>query len=74
MTMDQTFAVSGMTCGHCVSAVTEELRQLPGVTEVTVDLVAGGTSAVHVVSETPLDDATVRAAVDEAGYELVEGR
>ena len=60
-----------MTCGHCVSAVTEELTQLPGVTDVTIDLVAGGTSPVTVTSEQPLDDATVAAAVDEAGYELV---
>jgi copper chaperone CopZ len=73
MTTNQTYAVAGMTCGHCVTAVTEELTQLPGVTGVAIDLVAGGTSAVHVISDSALDDATVRAAVDEAGYELVEG-
>lgn len=65
-----TYAVNGMTCGHCTSAVTEELTKLPGVQEVTIDLVKGGTSAVHVVSETDLDESLVRAAVDEAGYEL----
>lgn len=65
-----TYAVNGMTCGHCTSAVTEELTKLPGVQEVTIDLVKGGTSAVHVVSETNLDESLVRAAVDEAGYEL----
>lgn len=70
MTTTTTYAVNGMTCAHCVSAVTEELTGLPGVTGVTVDLVAGGTSAVAVASDAPLDEATVAAAVDEAGYEL----
>lgn len=73
MTTTQTYAVAGMTCGHCVTAVTDELTQLPGVTGVAIDLVAGGTSTVHVVSDSTLDEASVRAAVDEAGYELVEG-
>ncbi len=71
MTTTTTVQVAGMTCGHCVSAVTEELTALPGVTDVSVDLVAGGTSPVTVTSETPLDDTAVAAAVDEAGYELV---
>ena len=71
MSETPTIQVTGMTCGHCVSAVTEELTQLPGVTDVTIDLVAGGTSPVTVTSEQPLDDAAVAAAVDEAGYELV---
>lgn len=67
----QTFPVTGMTCGHCVSAVTSELKEIPGVTEVVVDLVAGGTSSVTVDSELPLDEAQVAAALDEAGaYEL----
>ncbi|MFK4084366.1 heavy-metal-associated domain-containing protein [Kribbella sp. NPDC020789] len=65
-----TYSVTGMTCGHCTSAVTEELTKLAGVTEVTIDLNAGGTSAVHVTSDAALDEAAVRAAVDEAGYEL----
>ena len=65
-----TYSVTGMTCGHCTSAVTEELTKLAGVTEVTIDLNAGGTSAVHVTSDTALDEAAVREAVDEAGYEL----
>ncbi|HYU84920.1 MAG TPA: heavy-metal-associated domain-containing protein [Kribbellaceae bacterium] len=67
-----TYHVTGMTCGHCVSAVTEELRALPGVTEVTVDLVPGGTSTVRVTSGTELDRARVAEAVDEAGYELAD--
>lgn len=64
--------VAGMTCGHCVSAVTKELQGLDGVTDVAVDLVAGGTSTVRVTSDVPLDDATLRAAVDEAGYDVVD--
>ena len=63
----QTFAVNGMTCGHCVHAVTEELQALPGVNGVNVDLVAGGTSTVSVESERELDTAEVSAALDEAG-------
>ncbi|HEY0473252.1 MAG TPA: heavy-metal-associated domain-containing protein [Kribbella sp.] len=66
-----TYSVNGMTCGHCSASVTEELSKLAGVQEVTVDLNAGGTSAVHVTSESALDDSAVREAVDEAGYELV---
>jgi copper chaperone CopZ len=71
MSSTATYAVQGMTCGHCVSAVTEELTELDGVTAVSVDLVSGGTSKVTVTSDAPLDDATVRAAVDEAGYQVV---
>jgi len=67
-----TYGVAGMTCGHCVAAVTEELVALDGVTAVDVRLVPGGTSAVHVVSATPLDRSAVAAAVDEAGYELAD--
>jgi copper chaperone CopZ len=63
-----TYTVSGMTCGHCVNAVTSEISQLEGVTEVRVDLASG---AVTVASEAPLEDAAVAAAVDEAGYQVV---
>jgi len=66
----RTFAVAGMTCGHCVASVTEELQELPGVAEVNVDLVAGGTSTVTVTSTQPLHDDAVQAAVEEAGYQL----
>jgi copper chaperone CopZ len=66
----QTFHVDGMTCEHCVAAVTEELRALPGVSDVRIDLVPGGPSAVTVLSERPLRVEAVRAAVDEAGYVL----
>jgi copper chaperone CopZ len=72
MSTTTTYGVTGMTCGHCVGAVTEELRTLPGVQDVSVDLNAGGTSAVTVTSGGVLDEAAVRAAIDEAGYELAE--
>jgi copper chaperone CopZ len=70
MSTTTTYPVTGMTCGHCVSSVTEELSALPGVTAVTVDLVTGGSSAVHVTSDVGLDRAAVAAAVDAAGYQL----
>ncbi|WP_432497995.1 cation transporter [Kineococcus gypseus] len=63
-----------MTCQHCVSAVRSEVGAIEGVTSVDVDLVAGGTSTVTVVSEAPLEEAAVAAAVDEAGYELAGRR
>ena len=63
----QTFTVVGMTCGHCVASVTEEVSELAGVTDVAVDLATG---AVTVTSAAPLDEAAVRAAVEEAGYRL----
>jgi len=62
-----TYTVVGMTCGHCVSAVTEEVSQVPGVTAVDVDLASGG---LTVTGETPVDETAVRAAVEEAGYEV----
>ncbi len=63
-----TYTVSGMTCDHCVRSVTEEVSAVPGVTGVDVDLPSG---RVTVTSEEPVDDGAVRAAVTEAGYELV---
>ncbi len=62
--------VDGMTCEHCVRSVTEELSEVPGVTGVAVDLVAGGTSRVLVGSRGPVDPAAVADAVAEAGYTL----
>ena len=64
------YTVRGMTCGHCASAVTEEVAKIPGVTDVEVD-VAGG--RVTVRSTGPVSDEAVAAAVDEAGYEDVPG-
>lgn len=66
-----TYNVTGMTCEHCVHAVTEELTALGGVSKVDVFLVSGGASSVQVTSETELDRTAVEAAVEEAGYELV---
>ena len=61
--------VTGMTCGHCVSSVTEELQEVSGVLEVRVqDLVKGGDTDVLVDSDGPLDLEAARAAVEEAGY------
>lgn len=61
-------SVSGMTCGHCTSAVTEELKEIDNVQEVRIDLVAGGDSPVEVDSVGDLDQDAVRVAVTEAGY------
>jgi copper chaperone CopZ len=66
-----TYDVLGMTCAHCVTSVTTELGGLAGVESVQVELVAGGTSKVAVSSAGPLERATVAAAIDEAGYQLV---
>jgi copper chaperone len=62
------YTVTGMTCGHCVKSVTEEVSALVGVRSVEVDLATG---RVAVVSDEPLDLDAVKAAVDEAGYEVV---
>jgi copper chaperone CopZ len=61
------YAVDGLTCGHCVSAVTDELTGLAGVNEVRVDLTAGGISTVTITSSAPLEEDTVSAALEEAG-------
>ena len=66
--METVYNVKGMTCGHCVSAVSTEIGRLEGVNGVTVDLATG---AVTVSSVAPLETAKVAAAVEEAGYELV---
>ncbi|WP_109472400.1 heavy-metal-associated domain-containing protein [Ornithinimicrobium cavernae] len=70
---DQTYkiVVTGMTCGHCASSVTEELQEVSGVTDVRVELNSGGASEVFVSSEGPLDIAAAEAAVAEAGYTVV---
>lgn len=64
--------VSGMTCSHCVSSVTEELTAIAGVENVTVDLNTGGASRVTIRSSTPVDPGTVKSAVEEAGYALAD--
>ena len=62
-----TYTVVGMTCGHCVNAVTEEVSQVSGVTAVDVDLASG---SLAVTSDAPVDETAVRAAVEEAGYQV----
>jgi len=64
------YQVTGMTCAHCVAAVTKEVGKLAGVENVAIALVPGGTSVVTVTGA-PLDRADVAAAIDEAGYALV---
>jgi copper ion binding protein len=66
-TTTNTYRVTGMTCEHCVRAVTQEVGALESVTDVRVDLASGD---VTVTSERPLSDADVAAAVDEAGYQV----
>jgi len=69
-----TYPVKGMSCEHCVSAVTSELTGLAGVSTVTVDLVSDGTSLVTVTSDGPLAEDAVSAALEEAGgYQLTSG-
>ena len=70
MTSTATYSVTGMTCAHCVAAVTEEVSGLAGVSAVDVDLNAGGNSTVTVTSAAPLPLDAVRDAIDEAGYVL----
>ena len=67
MSTTSTWTVTGMTCGHCVASVTEELLEVDGIETVEVDLPTG---AVTVTSAGPVDRAEVAAAVDEAGYAL----
>ncbi|AEI13608.1 MULTISPECIES: heavy-metal-associated domain-containing protein [Cellulomonas] len=74
MSQTTTFGVDGMTCGNCVKHVTSELEALPGVTDVQVDLVVGGSSRVTVTSQDPLSDEAVAGAVDEAGYAVTPRR
>ncbi len=64
------FLVTGMTCGHCVSSVTEEVGAIDGVESVEVVLKKGGASRVTVSAAGPIDVDAVRAAVEEAGYQL----
>ena len=61
------YTVVGMTCGHCVNSVTEEVSQVPGVTGVDVNLASGG---LIVTSDTAVEDSVIQAAVEEAGYQV----
>jgi copper chaperone len=66
-TTNRDYVVTGMVCQHCVSAVSQQIGAIEGVTNVEVDLITG---RVSVTSNHALDDAMVRAAIDEAGYEI----
>ena len=67
MSTTQTYTVTGMTCGHCVASVTEEVQEIPGVENVDVVLETG---SLTVTSAEPVDDSAVKAAVEDAGYQL----
>jgi len=69
-TTTTTYSVTGMTCSHCVAAVTQEICRLDVVSAVDVDLNAGGDSRVTVTSTAPVPVDAIREAVDEAGYTL----
>ncbi len=70
----QSFQVDGMTCGHCAGHVSTELKAVAGVSAVTVDLVGGGTSTVHVEADHELSDSEITAALEEAGNYALAGR
>lgn len=65
--MQTTINVAGMTCGHCVNSVTEELKKISGVSEVQVELDSG---KVEITSTTEISPAAITDAITEAGYEL----
>ena len=67
MSTTQTYTVTGMTCGHCVASVTEEVQEIAGVEDVDVVLETG---SLTITSDEPVEDAAVRTAVEEAGYQL----
>jgi copper chaperone CopZ len=67
MSTTQNYTVNGMTCGHCVASVTEEVQEIPGVENVEVVLETG---SLTVTSTDPIDDGAVRTAVEDAGYQL----
>jgi len=70
-TVTQTYSVTGMTCGHCVQAVTSELEALDGVQQVSVDLNADGASSVTVNSAEELSDSAIQSGLSNAGgYQL----
>lgn len=66
-----TVSISGMTCGHCVDSVSEEISAIDGVQSVTVDLNKGGVSTATVTSDSDLDPDQIGEAVAEAGYLVV---
>ncbi|GAB2854616.1 heavy-metal-associated domain-containing protein [Nocardioides pacificus] len=67
MSQSSTYTVTGMTCGHCVASVTEEVQEIPGVEQVDVVLETG---QLTITSQDPVDPSAVASAVEEAGYAL----
>lgn len=68
-----TYGLTGLTCGHCVNAVTEEVSAIEGVSDVKVDLVTGGTSTLTLTADREVSEDALAAAVDEAGdYQLTD--
>jgi copper chaperone CopZ len=65
------FGVTGLTCNHCVMTVSRAAALVPGVTGVTIDLVANGQSTLHIESDSDVDAVALEKAIDDAGYELV---
>ena len=74
MSSTNTWTVTGMTCGHCVASVTEEVGALEGVGDVAVEVVEGGASLVTVTGARDLTDEEVAAALEEAGGYALVGR
>ncbi len=70
--LSKEYLVEGMTCSHCVGSVTKAVAGIDGVEDVDIELIVGGASKVNITSETPLDDATVASAIEDAGYSLVK--
>lgn len=71
MSNNITLKIDGMTCGHCVSSITEELNEVPGVSNVQVTLAAGGTSTAVITTNSAIESSVLEAAVTEAGYTFV---
>ncbi|WP_157365207.1 heavy-metal-associated domain-containing protein [Arthrobacter sp. QXT-31] len=73
MSINTTVGISGMHCGHCVSSVTEELQELDGVQDVTVELNKDGISVATITSASKLDPEEISEAIAEAGYTVAGG-
>lgn len=74
MSVITTVNISGMTCGHCVASVTEELESLEGIEDISIELKKDGISVATIISEAKLDRAGIGEAVAEAGYLVVAGK
>ena len=67
---EKSIRVAGMTCDHCVNAVTEELSKISGVTGVSIELNTDAPTPVNIVADIDISDAEITAAVEEAGYTI----